>query len=144
MQMEGACFCPVKPPMLGVEQGHWRLYIFDEDAAVRVDVELVWCRKQDGFVGLKNAGATCYMNSVFQQLFMQPSIRRLILNSQEVSEEERADSVFYQLQVCNKRSLVSQMQLPLSDGSRHAEDSPRVRNGKMTREGTGSQQRTSG
>ncbi|KAK1798090.1 hypothetical protein P4O66_000585 [Electrophorus voltai] len=32
-----------------------------------------------GFVGLKNAGATCYMNSVIQQLYMIPPIRNGIL-----------------------------------------------------------------
>nr|CAC38831.1 putative ubiquitin-specific protease [Mus musculus] len=36
-------------------------------------------RPPKGFVGLKNAGATCYMNSVIQQLFMIPSIRNSIL-----------------------------------------------------------------
>ncbi|CAG7834571.1 unnamed protein product [Allacma fusca] len=33
-----------------------------------------------GFVGLKNAGATCYMNSVLQQLFMVENIKRGILS----------------------------------------------------------------
>ena len=33
-------------------------------------------------MGLKNGGATCYMNAVFQQLFMQPSIRALVLGAQ--------------------------------------------------------------
>ncbi|ESN99988.1 hypothetical protein HELRODRAFT_192681, partial [Helobdella robusta] len=33
----------------------------------------------NGFVGLKNAGATCYMNSVLQQLFMIEPIRDYIL-----------------------------------------------------------------
>ena len=27
-------------------------------------------------MGLQNGGATCYMSAVFQQLFMQPAIRR--------------------------------------------------------------------
>lgn len=36
-------------------------------------------RSTDGFVGLKNAGATCYMNSVLQQLFMIIPIRNAIL-----------------------------------------------------------------
>ena len=65
----------------------------------RVTNELCCCRKGTSFVGLKNGGATCYMNSVFQQIFMQPSIRRLILSSKEAPKAERQDSVFYQLQV---------------------------------------------
>ena len=52
----------------------------------------------NSFVGLKNGGATCYMNSVFQQLFMQPSIRKMLLAVPE-SSEDQTDNVFYQMQV---------------------------------------------
>ena len=50
-------------------------------------------------MGIKNGGATCYMNSLFQQLYMQPSIRQAMLSGPEVEPEEQPDSVFYQLQV---------------------------------------------
>jgi len=36
-------------------------------------------RRRGEYAGLVNASATCYMNSVIQQLFMQPSIRRGVL-----------------------------------------------------------------
>lgn len=35
-------------------------------------------RSISGFVGLKNGGATCYMNAVFQQLYMQPGLPEVI------------------------------------------------------------------
>lgn len=36
-------------------------------------------RPMGGFVGLKNAGATCYMNSVLQQIFMVDYIKKGLL-----------------------------------------------------------------
>eukprot|EP00245_Coleochaete_scutata_P011528 TRINITY_DN429_c0_g2_i1.p1 TRINITY_DN429_c0_g2~~TRINITY_DN429_c0_g2_i1.p1 ORF type:complete len:2250 (-),score=350.03 TRINITY_DN429_c0_g2_i1:694-7287(-) len=51
-----------------------------------------------GYVGLRNAGATCYMNSVFQQLYMQPEVRRSVLACEECSEHEQKDSLFFQVQ----------------------------------------------
>ena len=49
-------------------------------------------------MGLKNGGATCYMNAVFQQLFMQPSIRALVLGAREEPAAAQNDSPFFQLQ----------------------------------------------
>ncbi|XP_017539923.1 probable ubiquitin carboxyl-terminal hydrolase FAF-X isoform X2 [Pygocentrus nattereri] len=57
-------------------------------------------RPTKGFVGLKNAGATCYMNSVIQQLYMIPPIRNGILAIEgtgsdvddDMSGDEKQDS----------------------------------------------------
>ena len=46
----------------------------------------VGMRPSHGFVGLKNGGATCYMNSVFQQLFMIEEIRNGILGLEGVCD----------------------------------------------------------
>ena len=46
-------------------------------------------RASAGFVGLKNGGATCYMNSVIQQLYMSPGVPAAVLavDSEQVLEE---------------------------------------------------------
>jgi len=55
-------------------------------------------RPHKGFVGLKNAGATCYMNSVLQQMFMIAPIRTYMLSVEgaaddfEEEETEKADN----------------------------------------------------
>lgn len=59
----------------------------------------VWCRNAEGFVGLKNGSATCYMNAVFQQLFMAPGLRTAVLAEPEEPAATRKESVFYQMQV---------------------------------------------
>ncbi|EDQ92258.1 uncharacterized protein MONBRDRAFT_31374 [Monosiga brevicollis MX1] len=55
-------------------------------------------RSSAGFVGLKNAGATCYLNSSLQQLFMQPDIRRFLASELAIPAEDRNDLLLYQLQ----------------------------------------------
>lgn len=49
------------------------------------------------FRGLQNAGATCYMNAIFQQLYMQPTIRALVLQS-SVPDGKLDENVFFQVQ----------------------------------------------
>lgn len=48
-------------------------------------------RPVKGFVGLKNAGATCYMNSVLQQLYMVESIRVGLLASEGATTDLNED-----------------------------------------------------
>jgi len=54
-------------------------------------------RGMSGYVGLKNMGATCYMNSITQQFFMIPSFRQAILESRD-KEEDKENSLLHQLQ----------------------------------------------
>ncbi len=49
------------------------------------------------FVGLKNAGATCYMNSVIQQLYLIPGIKESILAIDDEDSDE--DTLFFQFQM---------------------------------------------
>lgn len=51
-----------------------------------------WLRA--GFVGLKNGGATCYMNSVIQQMFMIPGVVDSVLSVDD-SDENNEDTKTY-------------------------------------------------
>lgn len=52
---------------------------------------MMGARTARGFVGLKNAGATCYMNSVLQQLYMVHPIRLGILSAHGAAIDNNDD-----------------------------------------------------
>ena len=47
------------------------------------------------------------MSSIFQQLYMQPTIRRLVLGAPAVPEAQAQDSVFHQLQASRNEELAT-------------------------------------
>ena len=65
-------------------------------------------RSAANYVGLKNAGATCYMNSVLQQLYMSPSVPEAILSIEDDSIQEDRYHLFHNAcSLCLKRSIYS-------------------------------------
>ncbi|XP_056460497.1 ubiquitin carboxyl-terminal hydrolase 24 isoform X5 [Gadus chalcogrammus] len=66
-------------------------------------------RSVSGFVGLKNGGATCYMNAVFQQLYMQPGLPEAILSIEDDTEQPE-ESVFCQVQSLFGHLMESKLQ----------------------------------
>jgi ubiquitin carboxyl-terminal hydrolase 9/24 len=55
-------------------------------------------KSETGYVGMKNLGCTCYMNSILQQLFMTPSFREGILRATLNKAETPEDNLLLQLQ----------------------------------------------
>lgn len=59
---------------------------------------LITGRNECGFVGLRNGGATCYMNAVLQQLFMQPGLAEALLSIYETDEQLDEKNILFQTQ----------------------------------------------
>ncbi|CAI2735807.1 unnamed protein product [Schistosoma spindalis] len=79
-------------------------------AGVHWDVQpVVAGRAKCGFVGLRNGGATCYMNSVLQQLFMQPGVPETLLAITDTDDTDEKN-ILFQTQQLFGHLLESQIQ----------------------------------
>ncbi|GAQ84171.1 Ubiquitin carboxyl-terminal hydrolase [Klebsormidium nitens] len=104
-------------------------FLHDDVVVVRADVQVkkvvdYWnwdSKKETGFVGLKNQGATCYMNSLLQTLYHIPYFRKSVYHMPTTENDSAASSIplalqrlFYKLQF--KDTSVSTKDLTTSFG----------------------------
>ncbi|KAI4527549.1 cysteine proteinase [Schizophyllum commune Loenen D] len=97
--------------LFNVQEGHSRPIIEEESAMVSVFVRVLedptgvlWhnfvnydSKKETGFVGLKNQGATCYMNSLLQSLYCTNYFRKAVYQI-PTEEDHPTESVALALQ----------------------------------------------
>ncbi|KAJ9515795.1 hypothetical protein QJQ45_008694 [Haematococcus lacustris] len=103
-------------------------WLHGDDLLLRVDITIQKderyaydSRKETGYVGLKNQGATCYMNSLLQTLFHLPYFRQAVYHMPTSETDEPSSnmplalqSLFYKLQY--SRTSVSTKDLTKSFG----------------------------
>jgi len=84
------------------QKGFWVDDTVTIEAQVKVKTEDNFfsydCRKETGYVGLKNQGATCYMNSLLQTLFHIPYFRKAVYHMPTSSDDLASKSLPLALQ----------------------------------------------
>jgi ubiquitin C-terminal hydrolase len=75
-----------------IAQAFWRSNSYQDWNIMQVSQQ----KSRSEFVGLKNLGCICYMNSLMQQLYTLPNFRDSIM---QVTLEPKPSSVLYQFQL---------------------------------------------
>ncbi|PHT83173.1 hypothetical protein T459_11616 [Capsicum annuum] len=83
-----------------------RGYLMDDTVIIKADVAIrkvidYWfhdSKKKTGFVGLKNQGATCYMNSLLQTLYHIPYFRKAVYHMPKTENDNPSGSITLALQ----------------------------------------------
>ncbi|KAF7559047.1 hypothetical protein G7046_g5116 [Stylonectria norvegica] len=82
-------------------------------------------KKETGYVGLKNQGATCYLNSLLQSLYFTNAFRKAIYEIPTENEESMQNSaytlqrLFYQLQTSEQAVSTSELTKSFGWETRH-------------------------
>lgn len=82
-------------------------------------------KKETGYVGLKNQGATCYLNSLIQSLYFTNAFRKAVYTIPTQDEESLQNSaytlqrLFYQLQTSNNAVGTSELTKSFGWETRH-------------------------
>ncbi|KAI0908993.1 cysteine proteinase [Ustulina deusta] len=82
-------------------------------------------KRETGFVGLKNQGATCYLNSLLQSLYFTNAFRKAVYQIPTAEDESISNSaytlqrLFYQLQISNSAVGTNELTRSFGWDTRH-------------------------
>ncbi|KAI2777264.1 cysteine proteinase [Daldinia loculata] len=82
-------------------------------------------KKETGYVGLKNQGATCYLNSLLQSLFFTNAFRKAVYEIPTAEDDSITNSayalqrLFYQLQISNQAVSTNELTKSFGWDTRH-------------------------
>lgn len=70
----------------------------DKKPARTIEIPSTKSKEETGYVGLKNQGATCYMNSMLQAFFHVPAFRKIVFSIPTTGKEDTEKSILLNLQ----------------------------------------------